>query len=209
MAVGVFAALRESGGLWFGWSGEISDQPGSEAKEFRSGKVRYALIDLTKHELDGFYAGFANRTLWPLFHYRLDLASFEHGWYATYRDVNIRFAKLLQPLLQEDDLIWIHDYHLIPLAQELRRLGVRNRMGFFLHIPFPPSEVYAALPWHRELAVDLCAYNVVGFQTGTDLRHFTNYLELEIGGTTSWDGTHHAGGQNFPCRGLSDRDRCR
>lgn len=204
LAVGVLAALRETGGLWFGWSGEVSEQARTTAsaappppKVFRTGKVTYGLIDLAEADYEGFYAGFANRTLWPLFHYRIDLSSFEHHWYATYRRVNQRFAEALRPLLKPDDVIWVHDYHLIPMATELKRLGCENRVGFFLHIPFPAPEIYLNLPWHRQLAADLCAYDVVGFQTGTDVRQFTQYVELELNGTADWKGSVNALGRSL------------
>jgi len=193
----VHAALRDTGGLWFGWSGETSPEPPDDAKVFRTGNVTYALIDLLDTDYEGFYAGFANRTLWPLFHYRLDLASFEHQWYATYRRVNQRFAEQLKPLLRPDDHIWIHDYHLIPLGTELRRLGVNNRLGFFLHIPFPSPEVYVTMPWHRQLVSDLCAYDVVGFQTRVDARQFSSYVEIELGGRVRSDGQAEALGRSF------------
>jgi len=204
LAVGVLASLRETGGLWFGWSGAVDEQARISAngtppapKVFRTGKVTYGLIDLAEADYEGFYAGFANRTLWPLFHYRLDLSSFEHHWYATYRRVNQRFAEALRPLLKPDDVIWIHDYHLIPMATELRRLGCENRIGFFLHIPFPAPEIYLSLPWHRQLAADLCAYDVLGFQTGTDVRQFTQYVELELNGTADWKGAVQALGRKL------------
>lgn len=198
LAVGVHAALRDTGGLWFGWSGETSAEapagegPPPNARVFRAGKVSYGLIDLNAADYEGFYAGFANRTLWPLFHYRLDLTSFEHRWYATYRRVNQQFAEALKPLLRPSDIIWIHDYHLIPMAMELRRLGCENRMGFFLHIPFPSPEIYVSLPWHRQIAADLCSYDVLGFQTGTDVRQFRQYVELELNGTVDWKGNVRA-----------------
>jgi len=205
LAVGVLAALRETGGLWFGWSGEVTDEarggsdggPPPAPRLIRTGKVTYGLIDLAAADYEGFYAGFANRTLWPLFHYRLDLSSFEHHWYATYRRVNQRFAEALSSLLKPDDIIWIHDYHLIPMASELRRLGFENRIGFFLHIPFPAPEIYVSLPWHRQLAADLCSYDVVGFQTGTDVRHFKQYVELELNGTADWKGSVQALGRSL------------
>ncbi len=197
LAVGLLSALQDSGGVWFGWSGEISSRPAAEPRTFRSGRITYALVDLTEAQFQGYYAGFANRTLWPLFHYRLNLANYEHDWYAAYRRVNQHFAELLHPLLEEDDLIWVHDYHLIPMAAELRRLGIRNRIGFFLHIPFPAPEVYLTLPWHRQLVADLCAYDVVGFQTETDLRQFRSYVELELGGQTRIGGAVHALGRQL------------
>ena len=145
------------------------------------GKITYALLDLTEAEHAGYYSGMANRTLWPLFHYRIDLTSFEHEWYQAYRDVARLFAERLIQLLQPDDRVWVQDFHLIPLATELRRLGFAGRLGFFLHIPFPPTQLYATMPWHRELATDLCAYDAVGFQTSTDREHFADYACRELG----------------------------
>lgn len=197
LAVGVHAALRETGGVWFGWSGDTPAEPADEPRVFRTGKVTYGLIDIKDTDFEAFYGGFSNRTLWPLFHHRIDLTSFEHQWYATYRRVNRRFAELLLPLLEDDDVIWIHDYQLIPMAAELRRMGVKGRIGFFLHIPFPAPDIYVTLPWHRQLAVDLCAHDVVGFQTGGDLRQFQLYLESEVGGRIGADGAIAAFGREL------------
>jgi trehalose 6-phosphate synthase len=182
LAVGVHAALEDGGGVWFGWSGEVQDGPAAPPRTVRSGKVTYVLTGLDQDELAGYYAGFANRTLWPLFHYRLDLATFDHEWWAAYRRVNQRFVEELMPLLRPDDLIWIQDYHLIPMASELRRRGVQNRIGFFLHIPFPAAQVIINMPWHRQIAADLCAYDVVGFQTAIDLQQFKDYVSRELKG---------------------------
>jgi trehalose 6-phosphate synthase len=114
-----------------------------------------------------------------VFHYRLDLADFDAGYIAGYRRVNQLFARKLKPLLRDDDIIWIHDYHLIPLAAELRGLGCMNRIGFFLHIPLPPPLILAAIPGHDWLIRALFAYDLVGFQSQTDLNHFTRYMETE------------------------------
>jgi trehalose 6-phosphate synthase len=197
LAVGVHAALRETGGIWFGWSGDVTPVSAAMPKVFRTGRITYATVDLSKAEFDGYYGGFANRTLWPLCHYRLDLTSFEHAWYATYRRVNQLFAEHLAPYLRDDDLIWIHDYHLIPMGEELRRLGVRARIGFFLHIPWPSSEIYVALPWHEALARALSAYDLVGFQTALDERNFADYVLREAGGRVETDGRLRAFGRSF------------
>jgi trehalose 6-phosphate synthase len=189
LAVGVHAALAASGGLWFGWSGEVRAEPAAEPKVQRSGKITYLLTDLTEAEHEGYYAGFANRTLWPLFHYRIDLATFDRGWHDSWRQVNRRFARELAPHLRPDDRVWIHDYHLIPTGRELRGLGFAGRVGFFLHIPFPSPDLYVALPWYRSIAEDLCAYDVVGFQTEADLRQFRDFVRLEMGGRVRDDGT--------------------
>ncbi len=176
LAVGVHAALAKRGGLWFGWSGAIAAEPEATPRLQRSGNITYALTDLTEAEHDGYYLGFANRTLWPAFHYRIDLANFDRSTVDVWRQVNRRFAAQLLPLLRPGDRIWIHDYHLIPLGRELRRLGVEARIGFFLHIPFPAPELFTALPFHGSLADDLCAYDVVGFQTRRDARQLIDYL---------------------------------
>ena len=203
LAVGVLAALRETGGIWFGWSGETTESSVPLPKVFKSGAITYITIDLNRAEFDHYYGGFANRTLWPLCHYRLDLASFDREWYLAYRRVNQLFAEQLYPYLRDDDLIWIHDYHLIPLGEELRRLGINARIGFFLHIPFPSTEIYVALPWHAELVQALCAYDLVGFQTSPDLRNFHDYLYREGVGYALSDGLIQAFGrtlraQDFP-----------
>jgi trehalose 6-phosphate synthase len=188
LAVGVLAALRETGGIWFGWSGETIETGTPIPQVVRTGKITYITIDLLQADFERYYGGFANRTLWPLFHYRLDLSSFDRDWYVGYRRVNQLFAEQLYPYLRDDDLIWVHDYHLIPLAEELRRLGVRSRIGFFLHVPFPSAEVYVALPWHDRLMASLSEYDLVGLQTSNDLRNFHDYLYREGLGYAIGDG---------------------
>jgi trehalose 6-phosphate synthase len=179
LAVGVLAALRESGGIWFGWSGQIADTNKPTPKVLRTGNITFITIDLSQADFDGYYGGFSNRTLWPLFHYRLDLASFDRDSYITYRRVNRLFAEQLASYLRDDDLVWIHDYHMIPMGEELRQLGIRCRLGFFLHIPFPSAEVYMTMPWHDRLMQAFCAYDLIGFQTSNDLRNFHDYVYRE------------------------------
>jgi trehalose 6-phosphate synthase len=192
LAVGVLAALHETGGIWFGWSGETIETGTPIPKVVRTGNITYITIDLLRADFERYYGGFANRTLWPLFHYRLDLSSFDRDWYVGYRRVNQLFAEQLYPYLRDDDLIWVHDYHLIPLAEELRRLGIRSRIGFFLHVPFPSAEVYVALPWHDRLMASLSEYDLVGLQTSNDLRNFHDYLYREGIGYALSDGLVHA-----------------
>jgi trehalose 6-phosphate synthase len=186
LAVALGQALEASGGLWLGWSGKIAAS-GDEAiasaplQMQRSGNVQLATFDLNAQQHDGFYLGYSNGVLWPVFHYRLDLASFDAGCFQTYRDVNQLFARKLLPLLRADDVIWIHDYHLIPLAAELRALGCQQRIGFFLHIPLPPPLILAAIPNHVWLMERLFAYDLVGFQSQADMQHFTGYAQQELG----------------------------
>jgi trehalose 6-phosphate synthase len=182
LAVALRAALEESGGLWFGWSGRTAETVDFDPVIVRGPGFAFATVDLSKADVQGYYDGYANQTLWPLFHGRLDLAQFNHENHATYCEVNRRFAAALQPLLEVDDTVWVHDYHLIPLGAELRRLGVTAPLGFFLHIPFPASEMLAALPWNRDLIEDLCAYDQIGFQTTGCLRNFQDAVKGHPGG---------------------------
>ncbi|HNR22162.1 MAG TPA: trehalose-6-phosphate synthase [Steroidobacteraceae bacterium] len=168
LAIGVLAAMREKGGLWFGWSGETSADTGAATEVTVRDHISFATIDLTQTLYDRYYRGFCNTTLWPLFHYLTDRFRYDQEWHDGYRAVNRLFAERLLPLLKPDDRIWIHDYHLIPLARVLRELGVTQPIGFFLHIPFPHLEVLRLLPAFAELIRDLTYYDLVGFQTEPD-----------------------------------------
>ena len=185
LAVGLLAAMRASGGLWFGWSGATTPDnaaaPPAPSLQQRS-NVCFATIPLPEELLGLYYNGFANGTLWPLFHYFLDNFHYQQEQYAAYRRVNGLFASSLQPLLRPDDLVWVHDYHLMPLGEELRTRGVRTPIGFFLHIPFPHFEVLRALPVYRELLRQLLAYDLLGFQTESDRRAFLEATRA-VGGT--------------------------
>jgi trehalose 6-phosphate synthase len=188
LSVALSAALRESGGIWFGWSGEETEEFTGYIHFQKSGGVTTATIDLEAQDIEEYYNGYANRTLWPLFHYRIDLAEFERGFAGGYERVNARFAETLVPLVTPDDLIWINDYHLIPLGRELRQRGCRNRIGFFLHIPWPPMRLLLSLPSHRELVESLFAYDVVGFHTRDWLESFHAYVRDQMGATIAEDG---------------------
>jgi trehalose 6-phosphate synthase len=184
LAVAVKESLQRTGGLWFGWSGKIREAPEtspehSDVQVQTSSNITLATVDLNQHDYDTYYLGYANGVLWPVFHYRLDLANFDTRFAAGYRRVNQMFARRLKALLKPDDVIWIHDYHLIPLAAELRAMGCSNRIGFFLHIPVPPPLIMAALPEHEWLMRSLFAYDLVGLQTEADVTHFTHYVEAE------------------------------
>ncbi len=181
LAVAVGEALAASGGLWFGWSGKLAERGSGELQLQYAGKVTLATVDLSPEDHAAYYDGYSNRVLWPVFHYRLDLADFDAGHLAGYRRVNQLFARRLMALLRPNDTIWVHDYHLIPLAEELRALGCTQRIGFFLHIPLPPPQVLAAIPEHEALIRALFAYDLVGLQSRSDLQHFERYVESEAG----------------------------
>jgi trehalose 6-phosphate synthase len=181
LAVALRDALRERRGIWFGWSGRLTEAPSAKPHLSFSGGTAYALIDLSADEFERYYNGFANRCLWPVMHYRLGLIEFSREDYAAYLAVNERFAEALFPLLEPADLVWIHDYHLIPLAMMLRRLGHKGRIGYFHHIPWPPPEVFGALPFGADLLSSMAAYDLAGVQTVFDARNLTDCL-AENGG---------------------------
>jgi trehalose 6-phosphate synthase len=193
LSVALAAALREYRGLWFGWSGEKTDEFTGHIDLQRHEGITTATIDLEEQDVEEYYNGFANRTLWPLFHYRIDLAEYDRSFAGGYERVNERFAETVAPLIEPDDLVWVHDYHLIPLGEQLRERGLKNRIGFFLHIPWPPSRLLVSLPLHERLVSSLLAYDVIGFQTEEWLESFRHYVERELGGRCDEDGTIHVG----------------
>jgi trehalose 6-phosphate synthase len=197
LAVAVGESLQQSGGLWFGWSGTIvEDGPTGEGElhKHQAGKVMLATLDLSREDHDAYYLGYSNNVLWPVFHDRLDLANFEAGYIGGYRRVNQLFARKLLPLLRDDDILWVHDYHLIPLAAELRAMGCKQRIGFFLHIPLPPQIIMAAIPQHEWLMRSLFAYDVIGFQANQDVQHFERYVLNEAHGESLGDDMFRAWG---------------
>jgi trehalose 6-phosphate synthase len=193
LAVAIRDGLQQTGGIWFGWSGKIladasiADSQSSVHKQ-TVGKVQLVTVDLSQQDYETYYLGYANNVLWPVFHYRLDLAQFDVRFGSGYRRVNQLFAQRLFPLLEPDDIIWVQDYHLIPLAAELRGMGCGNPIGFFLHIPVPPPPLLAAIPEHEWLMRSLFSYDLVGLQTEADVRHLTGYAQWESGAQMLPDG---------------------
>jgi len=193
LAVALGESLQQTGGLWFGWSGHIVEGGTAgegEVHKQQAGPVTLAMIDLSREDHDSYYLGYSNDVLWPVFHYRLDLAHFDAGFIGGYRRVNQLFARKVMPMLKPDDIIWIHDYHLIPLAAELRAMGCKQRMGFFLHIPLPPQEIMAAIPQHEWLVRSLFAFDLIGLQTHQDVQHFERYVIGEAHGDLAGHGAH-------------------
>ncbi len=182
LAGALHAALKDREGLWFGWSGEESEsgRTGHIDTQTNDG-VTTATIDLSQRDIDEYYNGYANSTLWPLFHYRLDLAKYERETGKGYERVNERFAELAAPLIEDDDVVWVHDYHLIPLGERLRSRGLKNRIGFFLHIPWPATRLFVSLPYHERLVRTMLHYDLVGFQTKEWLDSFLHYCRTELG----------------------------
>ena len=179
LAVAIGEALREYRGIWFGWSGQRIPEFTGQLNMQRTAGITTATIDLEEQDVEEYYNGYANKTLWPLFHYRIDLTEYDRTFDAGYARVNERFANTLLPIIEPDDIVWVHDYHLIPLARELRKRGVKNRIGFFLHIPWPPARLLSPLPRHQELISSLFDYDLVGFQTREWLEAFSDYFIRE------------------------------
>ncbi|MCI0440240.1 MAG: trehalose-6-phosphate synthase [Chloroflexi bacterium] len=159
-------AMQARGGLWVGWSGSSTRRRSETTLAVKNfGDVQLATLDLSEDEISLYYTGFANRTLWPLLHSFPTRVIVRHDTYRAYRRINERFARALMPLLRRDDLVWIHDYHLFHLGQELRNLGWEGKTGYFLHVPFPSDDVFSILPWSDELLKALLHYDLVGFHT--------------------------------------------
>lgn len=175
LAVAMREALAGREALWFGWSGS-NHAPADQPRLTRAGRITFATLDLPQADFNGYYRGFSNGMLWPLLHHRMGLAEFRREDLAAYRRVNETFAAALMPLLRPGDHIWVHDYHLIPLGAGLRRRGFTGRIGFFLHVPFPPRAIFEALPQGDGLLADFAAYDVLGVQTEEDAGNLNELL---------------------------------
>ena len=173
--------LRQRGGVWVGWPGVLDGQvPDLEDVLSReSGDAPYSVepVPLTVDEKRDFYMGFSNEILWPLCHGLHGRCNYQRRYWEAYRRVNRRFADAIARVARPDDFIWVHDYHLMAVGEELRARGLRQRVGFFLHIPFPPVDVFEQLPWAEEVLDSLLRFDGVGFQTRRDLRNFLHCVE--------------------------------
>ena len=182
LAVALDGLMEKRGGLWFGWSGEVSEDAADQSvKVVHSGGVDYATIDLTPDEHDRYYNNFSNGVLWPLLHTKPELMHYDRHDARVYGDVNVRLAQLLAGLLHPSDIVWVHDYHLLPLSSALRAAGVRNPIGFFLHIPFASPDILATAPELSGYVQDLLHADLIGFQTENDLTNFANAAEQLAG----------------------------
>lgn len=182
LAVGVLAALEEHGGMWFGWDGKLTSKKSSKVEVVTKDNIDFATMSLNEDDFERYYNGYSNRVLWPVCHYFLSYIYYSQEDFDAYLRVNAQFAHNLATLLKPDDIIWVHDFHLIPLASELRKAGVKNPIGFFLHIPFPSYDAFRAIPGHEHLLRAMCAYDVVGFHTPSDLRAFETCIREPIVG---------------------------
>lgn len=204
LAIALHDVLTRNSGIWMGWNGETIDPYADtynscDTNEFSSSrqnalahsdlqgadaKVTYMTTALTRKQYQHFYCGFANSVLWPLLHERTDLISQAPEDYTGYQAVNRLFASQLKKVVQPDDVIWVHDYHFLSVAYHCRQLGMSNRIGFFLHIPFAPLACWQKLDKSPELITHLAHYDVLGTQTQKGktnaLAVFRHYLKDSI-----------------------------
>ena len=189
LAVAVWESLQATEGVWIGWSGDLVEDTPRGVQTFRDDGVEFVLTDLTHHEHQKFYLDYSNSVLWPIFHYRIDLASFDTASFDTYSQVNKRMANWAADRARPGVRIWVHDYHFMLVADYLKHYGWSGPTGFFLHIPFPSPEIFRAIPEHQWIARSLVAYDVLGFQSERDRSNFERYLTEEHDASVSADGT--------------------
>ncbi|MEL6798952.1 MAG: trehalose-6-phosphate synthase [Pseudomonadota bacterium] len=188
LVVALHDCLTARGGIWIGSAEDTVESPSDTLTQIGDGAYRRLTFDLTPEEHDGFYLGYANSVLWPLFHWRSDLIDLNADYAEAYRAVNTRVARMLADTLQPDDLLWVHDYHFLPIAAALRALGVGNRIGFFLHTPFPHAQDLFALPQREEFTEWLAAYDLVGLQAERDVAALLELFRGESSGELMLDG---------------------
>lgn len=194
--------LSRRGGLWIGWPG-ITEKFDAGAKELllaaslEQGFDMYPVL-LTQEDIQNFYYGFSNEILWPLFHDLQTRCNFVPAYWYAYVDVNQRFAKAVAKKSRASDYIWVHDYHLLLLGHYLREAQAKQKIGFFLHIPFPSVDIFMKLPWRERILEAMLDYDLIGFQTNRDRRNFMQclnyvYKEVETEGRGSVIGVKRGG----------------
>ncbi len=182
---GLVTALRPvlrdpaHGGVWVGWPGSVSREPSQ--RPFTVDGIRMHPVQLSQREVDAFYHCFSNRTIWPLYHDAIRAPEFDESWWQAYVQANQRFARAAASAARPGDAVWIHDYHLQLVPRMLRQLKPDLKVGFFLHIPFPPGELFGWLPWRKPLLEGLMGSDVVGFQTESDARNFASAAQRYVG----------------------------
>ena len=183
LAAALLPVVEKSGAIWVGSSGRVRDNATKDSfAEIESlGEGALALLDLPAAHYGGYYEGFANSALWPALHSRADLIRVSQDDYQSYREVNAFMARALMRFRKPGTIFWIQDYHFLALGAEMRDLGVRNPLGFFLHTPWPTRRIVAGVPHHRELVEAMLAYDLIGFQTDEDCENFAAYLRCDLG----------------------------
>jgi trehalose 6-phosphate synthase/phosphatase len=188
--VSALQSLPKRDNAWIGWTGS-SIEPSAEARAALaaaslSSGFRMCPVFLSKEEISKFYLGFANEIVWPLFHDLQSRCNFDPSYWRAYQEVNAGFATQVLKMANTDDLVWIHDYQLMLVATHLRNAGMRNRLAYFHHIPFPSPDIFEKLPWGKQLLQGLLHHEVIGFQTDRDLQNFLScYRKLLRGEVTA------------------------
>ncbi|TWT42010.1 Trehalose-phosphate synthase [Phycisphaerae bacterium RAS1] len=170
------AVLRRSGGVWVGWPGarEETAPDVTAALREQAFSLGYPLrpVSLSRVEYEGFYQGYANEIIWPLFHDLQSRCNFVPDYWQHYLTVKAKYADAVLDAHAPGDFVWVHDYQLMGLGRELRERGCESRIGFFLHIPFPPPDIFAKLPWRVDVLRELLSYDIIGLQTPRDRENF-------------------------------------
>jgi trehalose 6-phosphate synthase len=170
--------------LWIGWPGICQEAPLDKELHSVGQKVGCSFVPvvLSEEEMNHYYLGFSNETLWPLFHDLQSYCTFDSKRWKPYQQVNRKFAETAAESLREGDFLWVHDYHLFLLAKELHRFGINPQTGFFLHTPFPSADIFGNLPWRREILEAMLEYDLIGFQTLRDKNNFMQCVETFLRG---------------------------
>jgi trehalose 6-phosphate synthase/phosphatase len=190
LATGLKSVHRDSNGLWIGWTGLTQEETPHELENEIDKAVsdqQCAAVELTQEDMDGYYYGFSNRTVWPLFHYFMEYAEFDsHNW-EIYKKVNAKFAAVVLENIEQGDTVWVHDYQLMLLPQLIKEKRPDVSIGFFLHIPFPSYEVFRTLPWRDQVLQGLLGADLLGFHTYDYERHFLSSVSRILGHEVSFN----------------------
>lgn len=182
LATGLGSIYKEGGNIWLGWPGVAIEEEKDRQDAIKNLKENnMSPVFLTEQEIEEYYEGFSNETLWPNFHYFNQYAEYEETYWQAYKKVNQKFADQLSELTDEGDKIWIHDYQLLLLPALIREKHPNISIGFFLHIPFPSYETFRLLPWRRELLMGMLGSDFLGFHTYDDMRHFLSSVNRLAG----------------------------
>ncbi len=174
--------LRDRGGVWIGWPGITGAVDISDQLSFASNTAGFSMkpVHLEEEDVRRYYIGLSNEVLWPLFHDLQSYCNFDPSYWQAYMDINARFAQVIGENAGPEDFIWVHDYHLLCTASELNKIGITANTGFFLHIPFPPLDIFTNLPWRTEILHSMLDYDIIGFQTLRDRRNFIQCLRTFV-----------------------------
>ena len=182
LASALESAWRQQPGVWIGWAGTTQNHEVEQliAKASRRRPYNLLPVPLSEEEVSKFYSGFANEIIWPLFHDMPSRCNFDPDYWEIYQRVNRKFAQAIMSTVRDNDFVWVHDYHLMLTAQYLREAGIKARVGFFLHIPFPAPDIFEKLPWSEPVLRALLDFDLIGFQTDRDRANFANCLGRKV-----------------------------